>query len=120
MLLAGRSDGDFNVLAQSCEELHEASDREVTRAISHQQGDLRLPYAENCGDLDLCQAAALDDRIDLKGELRLEQLLLGIGKAKVREDVSAAFSDSGNVLMCFLSFGFHLVLPFFIVPLGFR
>jgi hypothetical protein len=41
MLLAGRPDGDFNVLAQSREELHEPSDREVTRAIPHQQGDLK-------------------------------------------------------------------------------
>jgi hypothetical protein len=37
MLFAGGPDGDFDVLAQSREELHEASDREVTRAIPHQQ-----------------------------------------------------------------------------------
>ena len=41
MLPASGPDGDFNVLAQSREELHEASDREVTRAIPHQQGDLK-------------------------------------------------------------------------------
>jgi len=42
MLLAGGRDGDFNVLAQSREELHEASNREVTRAIPHQQAALKL------------------------------------------------------------------------------
>ncbi len=41
MLLASGPDGDFNVLAQSCEELHEASNQEVARAIPHQEGDLK-------------------------------------------------------------------------------
>ena len=41
MHLARGPDGDFNVLPQVREELHEASDREVTRAIPHQQGDLK-------------------------------------------------------------------------------
>ena len=53
MLLARRPDGDFNVLTQSGEEFHEASDREVTRAIPHQQRDLRLLHAEDFGDLRL-------------------------------------------------------------------
>jgi len=41
MFLAGGPDGDFHVLMQSREELHEASDQEVTRAIPHQQGNLK-------------------------------------------------------------------------------
>ena len=51
MLLACWPDGDFNILAQSCEEFHEASDREITRAVSHQQRDLGLLHAEDFGDL---------------------------------------------------------------------
>jgi hypothetical protein len=35
VLLAGGPDGDFNVLTQSGEEFHEASDRKVTRAVPH-------------------------------------------------------------------------------------
>ena len=68
MLLAGGPDGDFNILAQSREELHEASDREVTRAIPHQQRDLRLPHTKDFGDLDLRHAFVLKYRIDLQGE----------------------------------------------------
>lgn len=107
MLLARGPDSDFNVLTQSGEEFHKASNREVSRAIPHQQRDLRLLHPENLGDLDLCQAAVLEDRIDLQGELYLKQLLLGIGKAKVREDVSAALGYSGNILVCFSCFGSH-------------
>jgi hypothetical protein len=66
MLLTGGADGDFDVLAESREELHEASNREVSRAVAHQQRDLRLLNAEDFGDLDLGHAAVLEDRIDLR------------------------------------------------------
>jgi hypothetical protein len=107
MLLARGPDDDFDVLTQSGEEFHKASNREVTRAIPHQQRDLRLLHAENFGDLHLCQAAVLEDRRDLQGELCLEQLLLRIRKAKVGEDVPAAFGYSGNILVCFFCFCSH-------------
>ena len=42
MLLAGGPDGDFNILAESREELHLTSDREVARAIPHQYAVLKL------------------------------------------------------------------------------
>src|SRR5487761_643647 len=83
MFLASGPDGDFNVLAQSSKELHKTSNGKVTSAVPHQQGNLRLLHAEDFGDLDLCHAAFLEDGVDLQGELRLEQPLLGIGKAKV-------------------------------------
>jgi hypothetical protein len=44
MLPAGGPDADFYVLARSRVELREASDREVTRAISRQQRGLRLAH----------------------------------------------------------------------------
>jgi hypothetical protein len=74
-------------------------------------------HAENFGDLHLCHAAVLEDRVDLQRELRFEQLLLRIGKTKVREDVSAAFGYAGNAILSFSRFGFHFSL---IVPLGFH
>jgi hypothetical protein len=116
MFLAGRPDGDFNVLAQSREKFHEASDGKVTRAVPHKQGDLRLLHAQNFGDLDLCHATALEDRINLQGELCLEKFLLGIGKAKVRENVSAAFRHASDALVCFLCFGFHFSSAFLYSP----
>src|SRR5579864_1245323 len=112
MLLAAGADGDFNVLAQSREELHEASNREVSRPVAHQQRNLRLLHAEDFGDLHLCNAGVLEDRIDLKGELGLEEFLLGIGKAKVCEDVSTALGYAGGALACFSGFGVHFSSAF--------
>lgn len=91
MLLAGRPHGDFNIVTQRSEKFHETPDGKVTGAISHQQGDLRLPHTENLGDLDLRHATILEERIDLQSEPRLEKFLLGIGKAKICKDVSAPF-----------------------------
>jgi hypothetical protein len=116
MFLAGGPHRDFNVLTQSHEKFHETSDGEVTRAVPHQQGNLRLPHAENLGDFDLRHAAALEDRMDLQDEPRLEQLLLRIGKAEVREDVSAALGYTGNAGVCFSCFGFQLSSAFLYSP----
>src|SRR5580704_13876939 len=55
MFLARWPDRDFNVLAKSGEEFHKASNGEIPGAVADDQGYLRLPHAENFGDLDLCQ-----------------------------------------------------------------
>src|SRR6202795_1525536 len=112
MFFARGADGDFNVMGQSREELHKASNGEVACAIPHQQRDLRLLHAEDFGDLDLGHAAVLEDRIDLQGELCLEELLFGIGKAKVCEDVSAALGYAGNAVACFSWLGLHFSSAF--------
>jgi hypothetical protein len=116
MLLAGGPDGDFNVLAESGEELHETPNGEVSRAVAHQQRDLRLLHAENFGDLHLCHAAVLEDRIDLQGELCLEEFLFRIGKAKVCEDVSAALGYAGTTVVSFSCFGLHFSSAFLYSP----
>jgi len=51
VFLACWPDGDFNILAQSREEFHEAANGKATRAVSHQQRDLGLLHAEDFGDL---------------------------------------------------------------------
>lgn len=91
MWFAGGADGDLDVLAEGGEEFHEAADAEVAGAVAHEEGDLGLLDAKNCGDFDLGQAAVFEDGIDLQGELGFEQFLFGIGKVEVGEDVSAAF-----------------------------
>jgi hypothetical protein len=116
MFLVGRPHGDFHVLTQGREKFHESSNGKVARAISHQQRDLRLPHAENFGDLNLCHAAVLQDRVDLQGKLGLEQLLFGIRKAQVCKDVSAAFGYVREALVCFSRFGFHLSSAFLCDP----
>ena len=75
-------------------------------AVAHQQGHLRLLNPKDLSDLCLRQAAVLEDRMNLQRELRLEQLLLGIGKAEGPEDVSATFSYAGDSLGSFSRFGF--------------
>jgi len=107
VFLARGPDGDFDVLEQGGEKLHEAANGKVARAVAHQQGDLRLLHAENFGDLHLGHAAVLEDRVDLQGELRFEQLLLGIGKSQVGKDVSAAFGYPGSALAGSSCLGFH-------------
>src|SRR5215470_2510302 len=101
MFLATGPNGDFYVRTQGRQKFHEASDGKIASAVSHQQRDLRLRYAENFGDLDLCHATIFEDCIDLQSELRFEQFLFGIGKAKVYEDVSAAFGYVSHALGCF-------------------
>lgn len=116
MLLTGGPDGDFNVLTQSGEEFHKASDGKVARAIPHQQGDLRLLHSENFGDLDLCHPTTLENRVDLQGELSLEQFLFRIGKTEVCEDVSTAFGYANNSAACLFGFGFHFNSAFLYSP----
>ena len=116
MLLACGPDGDFHILTQGRQKFHEASDGKVTGPVPHQQRDLRLLDAKNFGDLDLCHAAILEDCIDLESELRLQQFLFGIGKAKVCKNVSAAFGYMSYALACFFRFGFHLSSAFLCDP----
>lgn len=79
MLFARGTNGDFNVLTEGREKFHETPDGKVARAVSHQQRDLGLMYAEDPGDFGLCLTARFEERMDLQGKLRLEQILLGIG-----------------------------------------
>jgi hypothetical protein len=53
VLLAGWSNGHFNVLAQSGKKFHQASNGKITHTVSHQQRNLRLLHTENLGDLYL-------------------------------------------------------------------
>jgi len=108
MLFACGTNRDYNVPAQSCKTLHEPADRETSCAIPHQQRYLRLLYAKDFGDLDLCHLAVLEDRMDLQREPRLEQLLLGIRKTKVRENISTAFDHGTRALRRRLVVNFHM------------
>ena len=56
---------------------------------------MRLLDAEQVSGLRLRQPALPDDPVDLQRELRLEELLLGIGQAEVGKQVAAAARDPG-------------------------
>src|SRR5580692_1266574 len=109
MLLPSGPDDNFDVLAKSGKKFHETSDGEVARAVPHQQRNLRLLHPENFGNLDLLHATALENRVNLQGELRLQQFLLRIGKTEVGEHIPAAFGHASDALVRSLCFGFHLL-----------
>lgn len=71
MRLAGRADGNLDVLAQIGQELHQTLDREHPRAVAHQRGDVRLLDAEDRAGLRLGEAARPDERVDLQRQARL-------------------------------------------------
>lgn len=70
MFLASGADGDLDVLAQSRKEFHQASNEKTAGTVRHQQGNLGLLHTENLGNLRLCHAAVLENRVDLQPELR--------------------------------------------------
>ena len=57
--------------------------------------------AENCARFYLCEAATLDDAVDLQSETGLELLAFGIGETNIGEHVAAAFFEGHP--SCFLS-----------------
>jgi len=107
VLLPCGAESDLDVLTEGRKEFHEASHGEAAGAVSHQQGNLRLLHAEDPGNLGLGLAAALEDSMDLQGELSLEQLLLRIGEAQVGKDILAALGDAGCAGARPFGFGFH-------------
>lgn len=108
MLLAGWSNGDFNVLAQSGKKFHQASNGKITRTVSHQQRNLRLLHTENLGDLYLRHAAVFKDPVDLQRQPRLQQILFGIGQTQVGEDVSASFGYASAAAVLLSWLGSHI------------
>jgi hypothetical protein len=84
-----------------------------TRPVSCERRDLGLMHAENFGNLNLCQAATLQDCVDLQGWLRLDQLLLGVGKVEVCK--RRLWFPRLREPWFFVS-----ILPLSIVALGFR
>ncbi len=91
-ILAGRPHRNLHVLPQGGKKIHKALDGEITRAIAHQQRDVRLLDAENFPGLGLRQVASLDEAVNLEREPCLEELLFGMRKTEVSQDITAALS----------------------------
>ena len=90
---ACRSDGDLNVLAQSCKKVHQAFNGEGPRLAAHEARDMRLLDPQNFPGLGLGEAAGFDQAINLQGEAGFELLALGMNKAEVGKDIATAFFD---------------------------
>jgi hypothetical protein len=80
VLLAGRADGDLNVLAKLGQELHQPLDREHPGPVAHQGRDMRLLDTKDLAGLRLRESARLDDLVDLERQPRLQQVLLSMGQ----------------------------------------
>jgi len=80
---------------------------ERLRINAHKAG---LLNAENCDRFCLCEAATLDDAVDLPSEMGHELLAFGIGETKIGKHVTAAFFEASGLfsrhcqlLLCRLS-----------------
>jgi hypothetical protein len=81
---------EHHLWPQGGEEVHEAFDGESAGAVAHQGRDVRLFDAEDIPRLGLRQVAILDEAVNPKRKLCLQQLLLGMRKPEIRENVPAA------------------------------
>src|ERR1035438_8105958 len=103
MFLAGWPHGNFNVLAEGGQKVHEPLHREVAGLPTHQTGNMRLPDAQNRAGLCLCEFPFLDQPVDLEREAGLEQLPFGVGKAEVGKNVAATLFDPDCAVLLHLS-----------------
>jgi len=92
-VFACRPNGDLNVLAQGHEKVHQAFNGEGPRLAAHEARDVRLLNTQNFTGLGLGEAAFFDEAINFQGEAGFELLALGIGKAEIGKDITAAFFD---------------------------
>ena len=76
---------------RAVKEFHQSPDRKMSGTVAHQRGDMRLLDSEDFSSFCLCEVAFLDDAINLKRELGLNLVLLGIGQVKIGKDVATAF-----------------------------
>ena len=65
-VLAGWPHRNLNILPQGGKKIHKALDGETTRAVSHQQRDVRLLDAEDFASLGLRQIAPHDEALNLE------------------------------------------------------
>ena len=94
MLLAGRPHGNFNILAEGGQKIHEPLDGEVAGLPAHETGNMRLLDAQNRASLCLREFPLLDQPVDLERKTGLELLPFRVWKTEVGKDIAAALLDS--------------------------
>src|SRR6202044_2296907 len=92
--------GDFHVLADRCQEAHEALTGKVRQPPVEQRRHLWLIDAHEGRGRGLCQTSTLDCLTNVACKLRLRQLLFRFRQTHVGEDVPAALGHR--------NFGFSL------------
>jgi len=56
----------------------------IAVTVIDQSRNVRLLKAENCSRFNFCEAATLDDAVDLQSEIGVERLAVGIGETTNR------------------------------------
>ena len=84
-------DNDLDILPKRYKETQQTFDRKLPKLPAQHFGDIGLANAKQTCSFDLFQAALFHNRVNLQHQLRLDQMLFGIGKAEVSEDIVASF-----------------------------
>lgn len=71
IILACRPHRNLHILPQSGKKIHKPLNGETTRAVAHQQRDVRLLDAKDFASLGLRQVASLNEPVNLERELCL-------------------------------------------------
>ena len=85
--VAVRLHNNLDILTEGNKETQQPFDGELPKFTAQHLGHIGLADAEQARGFDLFQAALFHNRVDLQHQLRFDEMLLGIGKAKVFEDI---------------------------------
>ena len=96
--LRGRSDRDFDTLAEGVKESEEAVESVAFDAAADERGHFRLIDPEKLGGIGLRQVSLGDQGADVLDKFRFGEGEVGIGKTEVGKDVSAAAVDGTGLL----------------------
>src|ERR1700722_3046259 len=87
---AVRLHDNLHVLIQRHQKPQQAFDGELAEVAAQHFRDIGLADSEQIGRFHLLESAFLQDRVNLEYELRLDQVLFGVGHADILEYVAAA------------------------------
>jgi len=114
-MLARGPYGDFDILAEGGQKIHQTLDGKDSGLAAHQAGDVRLRDAEQYSRLGLGEIAFFDETVDLQSQARLELLALGVGEAEIGETLP--FPSLTGILASFFCMS---VLPLPVILFGDR
>ena len=89
----GLSNADLDISAEQGKEDHQLLDREAAQLVVRERGHLGLRDAKQARDFGLLEVPALDDAVDVDGELNLGGKDAGVLEAEIGENVVSASSD---------------------------
>ena len=80
---------DLDILIEGYEEAQQALDGKLAEVSAEHLGNIRLGDSEQRGGFSLLQMVLFEDGIDFEDKLRLDEMLFGVRKSEIFEDVTA-------------------------------